>query len=234
MTSRLVLGLMFIGVTGLAHADELKIDREYVNFSAGAGYCGLEARQFEYDRLLIESQRKAQLPANQLLQIFQTCESLERLRWSPQNGKIGRYGMVLLPLTNNQPTRIPGISREIALTELTKALNNGQDIDTKDITQRVNEALRDTGGSRAGQVDISGAKPLGVIDRDDSAVYQGMLLTISANNQTKRLANITAMTYVKGYIVAYSLYDDYVDESSIKSVLAETKATMRDFVAKNP
>jgi hypothetical protein len=233
-TRTLLLAIIFLtGLAGLARADSLTLGNETVSFAPGSAYCALDGQQYEYDRLMLDWQRQAQAGSNQLVQIFQNCTSLEGLRQGQQHGKFGRYGIVLMPLTNGQPTQVPGMTREALLAELTKVFSKGIELDTKSVEQRLNESLDSVAGQDVGQIGINGVKQLGMLDQDSNAIYQGMILTASANNETTVTAGIVAMSMVKGYIVSYNLYDDYVDESTFTSLLGETKDAMRSLVETN-
>jgi hypothetical protein len=234
-TRSFLLAIAFLtGLAGLARADDIDIAGQTVSFAPGSAYCALDGQQYEYDRLMLDWQRQAQAGSNQLVQIFQNCTALEGLRQGQQNGKFGRYSIVLMPLTNGQPTQVPGMTREMLLAELTKVFSKGIELDTKSVEQRLNESLDSVTGQDVGEIGISGVKQLGMLDQDSNALYQGLVLTASANNQTTVTAGIVAMSMVKGYVVSYNVYDDYVDESTFTSLLAEAKDAMRYLVENNP
>lgn len=236
MTTRtLLLVIAFLtGLAGFARADDLTLGTETVSFVPGADYCALDSQQYEYDRLMTDWQRQAQAGSNQLVQIFQNCKSLEGLRQGQQSGKFGRYSIVLMPLTNGQPTQVPGMTRDVLLAELTKVFNKGVELDTKSVEQRLNDSLDSVTGQNNGQININGVKQLGMLDQDPNAIYQGLVLTASANDQTTVTAGIVAMSMVKGYVVSYNVYDDYVDEGTFTSLLGEAKEAMRTLVENNP
>jgi hypothetical protein len=232
---RFLLGLTFLtAVSGFARAAELSLGTETASFAPGAGYCALDAQQYEYDRLMLDWQRQVQAGSNELVQIFQNCTGLEGFRQGRQAATFGRYSIVLMPLTNGQPTRVPGMTREGLLAELVKVFNKGIELDTKSVEQRLNESLDAVIGSDQVNIGIDGVQQLGLLGQDSNALYQGMILTATANGEKTVTAGIVAMTMVKGYIVSYNVYDDYVDEATFTSLLADAKEAMRYLVENNP
>jgi hypothetical protein len=201
-------------------------------FDPGQGYCPFDANASGIDRALLDWQSKSLKGTNILLGFFTTCEELTALR-TAQIKYISKWRSLLAVLRNGKLERAHGVSRGLFIDVMTKSMARGVDLDTESLSERMTKALPDDVAKKIGKVGLSETRQLGVIHRDESALYFAYLLDLSVRDYNKTVAGVTAMTLMKGYMVTFNNYGEFVDRSSIERLLKEAQAVAQDMVARN-
>ena len=96
--------------------------------------------------------------------------------------------------------------------------------DEEEARKRISQATPDTR--------LADSCQLGVLHRDDSALYTGLLTRFVSEGITYTMAGVMAHTMVNGYVLQYTLYENG-DEAAIVSLLRDIQPVMRDLVTRN-
>ncbi|MEZ5667717.1 MAG: hypothetical protein R3F55_09865 [Alphaproteobacteria bacterium] len=105
------------------------------------------------------------------------------------------------------------------------------DLPIEDVAARANSALQATASGDG--VSLSDAAVLGVLGRDENAIYTGIVLQVDMPDYSDRVAGAAALTLVRGHVVTYVLYDSFVDESTFATLVARLQPVMAGLVAAN-
>ena len=222
-----LISMLMLGIGSTMDNYNLLVDGEVITFTPGSEYCALDERASEFDRFMVEFQRDANTGINDVIAIFVDCSLLESLRTSAAT-EVGRYGILLATHIEGELKKIHGISRASLLDLLADA--NEPDIDTKSVNDRINNAIEsDLGGNFV----ASGIIQLGELARDRSSIYKGLLMHGEYSGESKVMSGVSAQTLINGYIMQYSLYEEYTDQSTIDSLLHEIQPVMIDMVTNN-
>ncbi len=233
-TASVVLLASWMALTAAraAGAADLRVGDETVAFDPGPGYCILDEGTYEVDRVLFDIQRKANAGINDVVAIFVDCAELDGMRAGTGAG-MSRYGILLATHIKGRLQKVRGVDRASFLDQVAQVVEQGIDIDEKTITERVNQALDPALRDEMGDLTVSGLRQLGMLHRDGSAIYQGLLARSEAAGMSKVVAGVSAQTLVHGYVLQYSLYRDYADQGTLDALLGEIRPLMTDLVARN-
>lgn len=202
-------------------------------FDPGPGMCALDASQSEFDRLVLDWQRKTQAGTNYLVGMYAECSRLNRAR-DGQEVDLGQYGILLVVNSGAaEPKPISGYRRSEFLSEVSRAMRGGVPLDAGKISERSFNALDDALRQAVGEIQIGQVRQLGELARDEAAVYVGYLMSVQTNAGEQMVAGASGLTLVKSYPLQYSLYRGFVDESSFALILDDLQPIMRNLVTKN-
>jgi len=97
----------------------------------------------------------------------------------------------------------------------------------KSTAQRLHEAIS--------RLDMQSFSPVGVLDRDDSAIYFGFLSKLRAGDSTFTQAGVLALTIVRNRLVSLYLYSDYTKNprTTLQALLTKDKASVAAFAGLN-
>jgi len=215
-------------------ADEyvLSVGGEQIAFDPGDGYCPLDPDKNQINKVLFDWQRKAQRPHNELLAYFAPCDALDRLGKGAIE-QLPSWSLLLAALRDGRPARFRGVSRPQFLGEMAKAMAGDLDVDDFDVSKRLNETLPDDLAGEIGKVGVSGMKQLGVLHRDEAAIYSGLLADVSVGEEKSTVAAVISTTLMNGYAVTYNNYREFKDQSTFESLIDEAKESMRKFIELN-
>jgi len=93
--------------------------------------------------------------------------------------------------------------------------------------QRLREAVS--------RLDVQAFSSVGVLDRDDSAVYLGFLTKLHAGNETFTQAGVMALTIARSRMVTLYLYSDYTKNprTTLQTLVTKNKASVAAFTSLN-
>ena len=195
------------------------------------GLCQVDPGGSEFDEAFFSTMASLHSGNNKQLALFVDCPTFEAFR-SGRDETMSRWSMVLLPLVDGQvkPLRettrarfIEVLARQFstfdqALTSLSGLLN-----------ERLAEVFKDTDSA----VSINEVRSLGVIDRDDTGVYSGLLATYIFDGQRSLVAGVLGMTLVGDYIVSVNFYRPFIDASTFELLLNDTRSTVHQLITTN-
>ena len=216
---------MAAGLTMTANAiavpTTLRVGDAAVEVETGFDQCLLDEKADEADRIVVTQQRQVNQDLNELLAIFVPCSKLGAFR---AGEPLRRYGILLTPYLKGRIQTLPGMSRSEFLKVMNNRWENGASVNEEDARERVTQATPDTR--------LTESRQLGVLHRDDSALYTGLVTRFAAGGSTYTIAGVMAHTMVNGYVLQYTLYENG-DEAAIQSLLRDIQPVMRDLVTRN-
>lgn len=226
LSTALALAVL-LGLGSPANGRELAIDLPAgaILFEPPAGYCLLEPESHDADRHLFEMQAQILEPSNRLLAYVIDCRALDRWRADPEAGT-GDYGLFMLPLSDGAVRRFDGLSRAAFLDEMARLYEG---IGSGDISAAIGEATQRV----LAELNIGEIRSVGVLDRDDAAIYVGLLGSFDDGGSAYTLAVLMAMTLLDGYPASFNLYTGYVDGQTFDALLAQQKTHMGRLAAMN-
>ena len=95
------------------------------------------------------------------------------------------------------------------------------------VAQRLHEAVS--------RLNLQSFSSVGVLDRDDSAIYFGFLSKVRAGEETFTQASVLALTIARSRLVSLYLYSDYAKtpRSTLQTLLTKSKASVAAFAGTN-
>lgn len=192
-----------------------------------AGYCALDqARPGE--ATMIAAIEKLQQPTNHLVMELIDCDQLAQIRAGTRTD-FTRYGQVLVTLSNGEVKPARGYSRAGFLEAAARELPS---IDPDRVADEVRDRLRNAVPGSA----ISGAQFLGLIKRDDLAIYLGLTMgTISRDGRpvTAGGMGVDAVTLVNEIPISLAFYRADVGPEAIPDLLAAAQQDIAQLVKAN-
>lgn len=211
---RSILALMLsMACIATAAAEAMKADGVGVSLELPSGFCAL-SRGHPIEKLVYEQQDRLQATNNEVMLYAVPCNEVAALR----GGKTtSTWALWLLNGKPGSPTRIPaGMTRTAVSEELAKALPS---LDINKISSDVDARARKEGVA----VNIASN---GVIDRDDLALYTGMLANTQREGKPRQVAAVTAWIVLSGRLFTFNVYSDFESRQSFDKLLAGAKDVM--------
>ena len=190
-----------------------------------ASYCALEKRRAS-DALLIQGLERGNAGRNALLLAFVDCESLVRWRRG-EVSTFARWGQVLATLQDGEARPLPSVRRAEMVRAVAQALPH---VEWQKLTGEIEDRLAKVGTG----VQLESLTPLGVVHRDDSAVYHGLMLPLVLPDASRTIvAGIVALTLVNEVMVTITLYRPFVDQGTITNLLDEQRGNIDALIRAN-
>jgi hypothetical protein len=187
-----------------------------------AGQCAL-TKQHMADRSVISLTEQVNEGRNSVLMMFADCKELEDLRTKAK--KLSNLGNYLAPRSARKRVIMPradfakiiGTQLEKRKTLIENAMEEGK--------RRVNAASA---------IEIQKNVHLGLIHRDDLAAYTGLVQTWhQEGNATLRIATVSALTLVRGRVVAINRSAPYEGNITVTALLGDQRTLVMRLVAAN-
>ena len=224
------MGTLLVGFS--AQAGNFQIGSDEIKFEPGEGFCALNEEKSDFDRVMIDWQRKANADKNALIAIFANCARLAALR-TGEGKKFGEYGILLSPYVKGQVQKLRGYSRKVFLKAMANAIGGGINFDEGSLNARLNDSLDPLLKREVGKIELTDTRLLGLLDKDDIALYTGIIMNVKMGKEKTVNAGVMAMTLVNEYMVQYSLYSEFIDKRTIVMLLDRQKRISRTFVELN-
>ena len=195
-----------------------------------AGQCLIEPSASQFDASYFVGMQQLYAGTNKLAAYFIPCDALADLRQGVAT-PLNTWTAVLLPLSGGQVISAPGHTRTQALDALVKAAA-GTDMQAYldgqmgSIEDRVAQVIQ----RDAYQNQI---KSMGVLARDESALYSGLLMTQTLGGQVQSIACVFAMTLINGYMVSVNIYLSYEGPHTFSAMVDMLRGEMATLVNMN-
>ena len=190
----------------------IPIGVEWMRINPGEGQCQLSDEHDE--RAVIEQLREGNAGSNVVIAMFAPCTDIEAYRSG--EGHLADASMLLSPSRSEKPKRGRTNDRAMFLKVVGKSL--GRKMNAEEYERILKEVEDRMELSKLGVV-MSEPVPLGVLDTDDAAIYQGMLLQAGTEENMETVAAVMAITLVGHYTVFYYMYRTYEDWNTISAML---------------
>jgi hypothetical protein len=161
-------------------------------------------------------------PENVPLLYFGDCAQIQL---NLRNGtRIRDFGLVAIPrvaLTANA-----GTNRARALDQIAATM-------TRHDGERALTSQRDRINKADMGITVGEVRPLGLLGRDASGVYVGLLQRFRTDQDDVRQMIIYATTVLSRRMISYYMYGDHRDERSLQALLTKAQAELARTVASN-
>jgi len=207
-----------------ASAEQMVFAGQTLDIEPPAGYCAVD-RGRAAEASLLAAQEGAQRDANRIALVFVECRDLAKARESGTYD-LSDYGMVLLPLQRGNVVKYTG-TRPGFVAEAAKQFG---DFDADKALETAKARIKEAG------VTVTGMRMLGVLGRDDTALYLGIALdgaADAAGRSPQRVLGIIALTVVNEIAVSINVYRAGASEDAIPAMIAQDKANVAALIAAN-
>ncbi len=133
-------------------------------------------------------------------------------------------------LLQGKVDKVKGSSRSAFLNNMAKSMGQDVDLTEEILNERINKVLPK---DAMDTVKMTSNRQLGMLHKDDAATYSGIITNIAADGVTQTSAIVYAVTLVKGYMVSFNLYREFVDRSTFKALLKQYRGVMKKLVSDN-
>ncbi len=201
-----------------------------MDMQAPDGQCVIEPSASQFDAAYFSTMTQMFTGTNNLLALFIDCNVLASMRQGIAQ-PITEWTIVLLPLSGGQVVPASGYTRAQVIEEMSQA-SAGSDMQAYldgqkgSIEQRINQTLQ--GGFQMGQI-----KSLGILAKDDSGIYSGLMLNQTTAGVGQDIACVIGMTLINGYVVTVNIYQPYVSAETYTDMVSDMKEDMAELVSAN-
>lgn len=216
-----------------ASAADVSAGPEILKLDPPPGYCSLNEDD-PTEALMLYYARQMQAGRNQLLAYWIYCSALDLFRRG-ESDNLSPYYLVLAQFQDGQVTRT-GMSRARFLAELEKASHNGKFFTPTtevEIRKRFDETLGAFAESVGSEFEVGDMRFLGQMDKDDIALYFGMIIGLTVDGQKNLTASVMAMTQVKQIGISINAYDDYAGQETFEVIKTRARELTYRIIAEN-
>jgi hypothetical protein len=222
-------GLMALASAPNAYAETVMLDvapKAQLQMQVPQGFCPVRASQSDLDKALLAFFERSLHGEAKLLAFFVDCKAYAELgtgSYAPHS-----WILVLAPLDpSGNAATLPGATRAQVLDAAAKRAA----ADTEASFTNVAFADAQEAGSTP---EVSGqSRPLGVLDKDENAVYQGLLTRVNSNGTSGNVAGLINSTFVAGHLININAYAVYDTPQAFEDLIEFSKAVTKDFVSAN-
>src|SRR5262245_3737196 len=188
--------------------------------------CELQ-RQLTADQAAFDALAKLQEPRNTLLAAFVACDRLAAFRQRGAEGGAS-YALVLATRERGSVRPVTGVTRAEFAARVAKEVPK---VDTAALAAEVIRQQRASGVFAQATVER-----VGLAGQDDIAVYIALVVaTKSADARAPTaIGGGVALTLVRGIPVSYNHYDRFVDEGTLRRLVADARYSIEALIAENP
>ena len=204
-------------------------DKRYI-MEPPKGLCHIDPNGHAADKKYFEHFTEQLQPDNLLLAAFGDCPSVEKMRKrfdeKGEQDDLQRWTQVMVPLLGKTaPRPVPqGMSREELVEMLIRVAGNDPSID-------ISLAVRQLSAAPADQ--DPDPKNIGMLGRDKTAFYTGLLWRAREGGKTRLIGGVQAMTMVGTYAMAVNDFRTYAGRDSLDAGVTDTREIVRGLIARN-
>jgi len=208
-----------------ARAERMVFAEQPIEVTAPSGYCALD-RSKATEATILDTFGKTQGDTNKIALIFVDCKALETSRQSG-NYDLSRYGMILVPTPRGTVPKYAAGTRSDYIDEMSKQF---PDFDATRAVEQAKARLNTAG------VTVNGLQMLGVLAKDDTAIYLGVVaegVVDPSDNRQHRVLGIVGLTLVNEIPVSVNIYRTDAGDDAVAAMIAEDKANVAALIAAN-
>jgi hypothetical protein len=205
-----------------AGADDISVGGKILSIAPPQGSCAYD-RSNDADAAVMKRVEDAQAGRNSVVLQFGLCD--EFVRWRANEIVFTQFGQIMLPLTyTGAPCPLP-MSRQAYLDQVAPKIPQ---IDANTV-QKVEDELN----SKVDDAQISDFQILGILDRDENALYVGFVGVLEIDGKRFPSAGVGAITML-GSVPAIVNLDGPAGEGVFDKLLDAQKAYVAELIRKNP
>jgi len=209
-------------------AEVMSVAGRQVDVKLPPGYCAAKVSGREAG--IVERVQQSVRPHNQLILMFVNCDDLlpKRLNRHIEEGGFEDYGTLLLLTPNGQQATSEMNSRTSFLAETMNTVATAPNLSS--VTEKYVKAAE----KRLQELRPGSLQNLGIIDKDENAIYTGMVYTAhDLNGVEKRYIIVGGYTLVKNLKMTMNTFRQYKSAADLRTTLAASKASLARFVSAN-
>ena len=230
----IVAVVCLLGGSASTFAEDFKLADRVVSVEPPAGYCALDRRAPD-EGVLFDVQE--QTNTARALAIHVECRALDAYRAGEAFVEdLSPSVSITAGLQNGQPV-IVGMQREEFNAAMEAALRSLSDEQmealSKESGERMVATIKERLGSHYSDVEYRGLKYLGVLGRDETAVYMGTVSQLSLGGKPWTETGVAATTLINGAAITVSYAEPGDKPEAIGAVLAQVRRITRELIALN-
>jgi hypothetical protein len=211
-----------LALSAAASADEVNVAGRSVSLVPPEGACAYD-RNNEFDAAVMKRVEDAQEGLNKVVLQFGRCEEFPR--WRMGGIPFSQFGQIMLPLSYpGAPQPLPLWRREY-LNLMASQIPQLNDADIQRIEVELNGKVEDA--------QIKGSQLLGILDRDENALYVDFLGVLEIDGKSFPQTGIGAVTMLGSIPVSVNLYSP-VGEGAFDKLIDAQKVYVAELIRRNP
>ena len=233
MKTALILALaagLFATATAIAAPTTFGIGDVTFEFDPGSNYCALDSDVHEMDKVVITQQRRLHRGNNEFVAMFIRCSELNAFRSAIP---VTQFRILLASYLKGHIQPYRGMDRSTYLNMLARQLNERIKLDPEAITNHVMESIDPDMRTAVEETTLAGTHSLGMISRDEFAIYHGVMTRHVAAGITDTSIMIMGETLVKGFPLKFGLFRNDINPTTVDEILHELRPLMTALVNGN-
>ena len=223
---KILLALLLLATP--AAADTVKAGGADIAIVLPAGYCELQPNDKSDARVIAAIRGMIEPIGNSLLSAAAECGVLPQWRI----GKVSRLSSMTQYQFYTRETRAPG-TREDSDKAVAAVCDELRKSGKQQIVD-MNSSVKERAARVIATIEYGKIEMIGVTGEEPGACYVALLQKFRAEDKTDVMQLVTyATTLVKGRWVYFYLFNDYKNEDSIETSLAQHRRNVRAFLAAN-
>lgn len=197
------------------------------------GYCAIR-RDDPLGALSYQFQEEGNKGSNRVALLFSDCKEWAK-RVANNSYRVRNHGSYLFQFVRKQEQLAPesytlekyiadGLTNSLKTDGITSESSNAK------ITEAIKKRLE---ASTIAAPTFDSPLNLGLIDRNDQALFFGLGMTVKYPNEAPRINGVTAMTLVKQVPVSINIYSDHNPKTSFNKLLMQQREVVRKFFDAN-
>jgi hypothetical protein len=191
------------------------------------GYCAIK-RDDPLGAIHYQYQEDGNKERNIVALLFADCKEWAK-RVADNSFRLKHHGSYLFQLKQKQEQLLPiSITLGRFLSDLSASALKADGITSEISNAKMTEIIKKKfENSAISGPTLNSPLNLGLIDKNDEAVFLGLGLTVKYPDETPRINAVTAMTMIKQVPVSINLYSDHNSKENFNKLLSMQKAAAR-------
>lgn len=214
-----------LALTASAPADTFKLGGRTVMLQPPKGFCALDPKRPK-EAAIIALNEQMQEPRNHVILQLADCDELAGFRGG-QRDSFERYGQYFTPARPEAAKLAAGQTRA---TYLAAAAQELPKVDSHMLADELTKKFTATGS------EVAGARFLGVLGQDDSAIYLGIAfgtMTLGKRIVAGSAVGVVGLTLVNNTSISLGVYQVNVGADSVTDLLETVREQMQALVRAN-
>ena len=220
----LLTGLACFAAVSVRAEETVDVNGTPLNLVSEDGFCRLSDQDPKQHAALDKMREVQNAATNLLLAWYLKCDTLQQANQgnAPDTSESIQ---ILVNKLQGAVRRLP-IPRDTYIEQAIKELGG---IDPAKVGDMVRGRLGKTGLN----IELGQMKSLGVIERDQTAAYAGLMQHVASGQNDTYIASVIGFTEIQGYPVNVDFFGRFVDQGTIDALLRADKDYLERLVAAN-
>jgi hypothetical protein len=212
----------------LAITTELRFTME-----APSGLCLVDAARSKLERELLAFQVRILQGMGKSLATFAECPVVRSMRAGRSVGS-ERWAAIVTPLFEGKVRAFPGAIRREVIEEMAQVLASetpDAGVDEDALNRILSDGIKEAGSKSSAKVTFQ--KSLGVLARDEIAIFSGNLMRQTINGKSRMMSNVSAATLIGEYVVFALFHRPFIDNGTYDLLVSEARDALRALILRN-